>query len=218
MEVGIPHVSQLQQARQRIEKWCESELEIVLKIVKIKNSTNEVDNLNKQIQDLISKIKSQQKIKKKAYISKVQVQKELQSECEVKRSSRAGKEKLIATLKEEITHLQVQLDSFKKRGTHCDEKFKLLEEEEVLSCKLLGLQIKKVKGPWLQFVFTQIDVNKPESCCFFLLKIDESRKYIVGDCQPKVRDIDQLLERLNSTNNLRAFVHAMRKRFVSHVR
>ncbi|XP_078571685.1 kinetochore protein Spc25-like [Branchiostoma floridae x Branchiostoma japonicum] len=75
----------------------------------------------------------------------------------------------------------------------------------------LGLKFRKLDGGRLQFAFTVIDVKNPDRAFVFTLKVDS--KYEVVDCDPKVADLDDLVAKLNSTNNLSAFVQTMRKRF-----
>jgi hypothetical protein len=101
-----------------------------------------------------------------------------------------------------------------KEATNVEPASNLLEEEEALSVKQLSLEIKKVTGGWLQFVFTNINRQKPDSCFVFSLKLDENRTYVAGDCQPQISDMDVLIHKLNSTNNLSTFVRSVRKRFI----
>eukprot|EP00058_Branchiostoma_floridae_P006524 XP_002592012.1 hypothetical protein BRAFLDRAFT_122388 [Branchiostoma floridae] len=75
----------------------------------------------------------------------------------------------------------------------------------------LGLKFRKLDGGRLQFAFTVIDVKNPDRAFVFTLKVDS--KYEVVDCDPKVADLDDLVAKLNTTNNLSAFVQTMRKRF-----
>ncbi|KAK3108259.1 hypothetical protein FSP39_004318 [Pinctada imbricata] len=94
---------------------------------------------------------------------------------------------------------------------------KQLREIEMYSkfySERLALNIIKCSGGRLQFVFTSINPNDPEAVCYFFMKIEgENRKYNVVDCEPAVPDLEELVEKLNRTNNLKSFVVAVRKRF-----
>ncbi|KAK7110643.1 kinetochore protein Spc25-like [Littorina saxatilis] len=93
-----------------------------------------------------------------------------------------------------------------------DEKLKELRKGVELFKDRLGLSFKKTTGNRLQIVFTNIDHKDPDCPFYFFLQVDNG-KYIISDCEPPVPDLDALVEKLNSSNNLRSFVVAIRKHF-----
>ncbi|KAH9520262.1 kinetochore-associated Ndc80 complex subunit spc25 [Bulinus truncatus] len=192
------------QAQSRTIKWLETEFESVLQ----KFDAKPVDFESKMV-ELESKFESQQKLKK---IENINIFK-LKEDLDLKKTKKLGKEKVFNVLEEELMQLKQELESIKNASESKTNVKHLIEELKIFS-QFLGLQINKVKGGWLQFVFTEIDVNKPDSCYIFSLKLDSTKKYIVADCQPDISDMNYLVEKLNSTNNLSAFVHAVRRRFL----
>ncbi|XP_066302313.1 kinetochore protein Spc25-like [Branchiostoma lanceolatum] len=91
------------------------------------------------------------------------------------------------------------------------QKMEELQKAVVFFKDRLGLKFRKLDGGRLQFSFTLIDAKDPDRAFVFTLKVDS--KYEVVDCDPKVSDLDDLVAKLNATNNLSAFVQTMRKRF-----
>ncbi|XP_013088696.2 kinetochore protein Spc25-like isoform X2 [Biomphalaria glabrata] len=201
MQSVIPN---FHQAKNRTLKWLQLEMDSLLQ-------KNDVDTeFSSQIIELESKFECLLKTKTKENLNILQ----MKEYCELKKASNLAKEKLLNNLEEELALLKTEKLSLKTVSQN-KVNLKQLTEESNMFSQHLGLKMTKVKGGWLQFVFTLIDVNKPDSCYFFSLKVDSSKKYIVADCQPEIKDMDHLVEKLNSTNNLKAFVHAVRRRFVS---
>ncbi|KAK0058000.1 kinetochore protein Spc25 [Biomphalaria pfeifferi] len=190
------------QAKNRTLKWLQLEMDSLLQ-------KNDVDTeFSSQIIEMESKFECLLKTKTKENLNILQ----MKEYCELKKASNLAKEKLLNNLEEELALLKTES---LKTVSQNKVNLKQLTEESSMFSQHLGLKMTKVKGGWLQFVFTLIDVNKPDSCYFFSLKVDSLKKYIVADCQPEIKDMDHLVEKLNSTNNLKAFVHAVRRRFVS---
>ncbi|BFZ01090.1 hypothetical protein BsWGS_04129 [Bradybaena similaris] len=172
--------------------------------------------LQKKLKLLEATIGEQHSKHKKADSTNKQRLKSLLADIDTKTKVKAAKERLIATLQDELAHLSME-KRLVRDVPNSELKTKQLEMEEAFSTRHLALEIKKVKGGWLQFVFTNINRQKPELPYCFSLQIDENRKYIVGKCQPEVADMEMLTEKLNATNNLSVFVHSVRKRFTDMV-
>lgn len=64
-----------------------------------------------------------------------------------------------------------------------------------------------------RFTFRGLYVGNPEQCFSFLLSTTDDDLYIVEECEPAVADEDLtgLLEELNSTEDLGAFIRQMRR-------
>ncbi|XP_041367880.1 kinetochore protein Spc25-like isoform X2 [Gigantopelta aegis] len=141
-------------------------------------------------------------------------------------------------LKEELTRLKTEADTrLQKKENMTEELQKVLEEKDHDSQKILaqekttkerlleleksaewfrnnlGLQFRKISGNKLQMIFTSVDDKDPKAPCSFHVQIDDSRKYIISNCEPPVEELDCLVEKLNATNNLSGFVQAIRKAF-----
>jgi Chromosome segregation protein Spc25 len=65
-------------------------------------------------------------------------------------------------------------------------------------------------------VFTQLNPDNPEKRFTFELQADDNDAFKVDACQPRIhpRKLDDLLDRVNQTNDLGAFVRGMRRAFV----
>ncbi|XP_059172780.1 kinetochore protein Spc25-like [Physella acuta] len=201
---------QLNQLKQHVTKWLQAEKENIEKLYDKK--FKDIETNNKKIQDLKMQKKLRQKVSKEAAQNNLQLMKSLKSELELKRTQQFANELMIKAYQEELEHLQSEQKAFTD-SNDLDNKQKHLEEEKDLFSKVYGLQIIKVKGGWLQFIFTQIDPSDPQSRFLFSLKLDDYRRYIGGDCQPLINDFEDLIKKLNSTNNLGMFVHSIREKF-----
>ncbi|KAK3759753.1 hypothetical protein RRG08_041712 [Elysia crispata] len=207
--------SRLHQSQGKIRRVL-SEFPFIIGDVKKKD---QFDLYQKNIQKYETACETQRKQQQKANVTNQQQLKDKQCEAELLQVRIEAEKKLIVLLQEELNHLQKEQATLKKDPAQgsSEEKAKQLEAEETLFKKFMATEINKVQGGWLQVIFTQIDPAKPNSIFFFMFKVDEKRRYIVGDCQPPLKDMDVLVERLNSTNDLSKFVHSIRKRFKQSV-
>ncbi|CAH3177544.1 unnamed protein product [Porites lobata] len=118
-----------------------------------------------------------------------------------------GIEHRLKKRKNEITSKE-QSSSFKiKQFTKGTEFFK----------ERLGLAFKKVDEDNLQFVFKFIDPNDEEKPFVFTVSITNQGTYSVKNCMPEVKELDEMVQQLNSTNNFSKFVVSMRRRFKDYV-
>ncbi|XP_063421628.1 kinetochore protein Spc25-like [Mytilus trossulus] len=105
-------------------------------------------------------------------------------------------------------------EALKTTSTDLDQEHADLQSQADIYTQSLDMQMKKTPGGRIQFIFSSLNRKNPDLTCYFFTKLSqEDRKYIVSDCEPSVPDLDQLVDKLNQTNNLRSFVVAMRKRF-----
>ncbi|XP_078084328.1 kinetochore protein Spc25 [Mustelus asterias] len=110
------------------------------------------------------------------------------------------KQELISTQKQEnkakLKELNMSAEIFKKR---------------------MGLEIRKVQGEQLQFIFKCISHKNPEQPFTFLLKFNEEGNYEVTSCEPPLECMALLQEKLKETNNFSAFLANVRKAFTTLV-
>ncbi|XP_046569870.1 kinetochore protein Spc25-like [Haliotis rubra] len=97
------------------------------------------------------------------------------------------------------------------------DKLTELERAAAMFQDRLGLKFKKTSGGRLQVVFTCVDDKDPDARFYFYVQINQGQ-YIVSGCEPLVDNFDVLVEKLNSTNNFRSFVIAVRKAFKSTIK
>ncbi|KAL4636197.1 kinetochore protein Spc25 [Arapaima gigas] len=95
------------------------------------------------------------------------------------------------------------------------EKLKNLNKAKQMFQDWLGLEIRKIHGEQLQFVFRNINSKDPESASTFILRISMEGSYEVISCDPPLECMGQLEKRLQETNNFSAFLANVRKEFVS---
>ncbi|XP_036400552.1 kinetochore protein Spc25 [Megalops cyprinoides] len=79
----------------------------------------------------------------------------------------------------------------------------------------LGLEIRKIHGEKLQFVFRNINHKDPEGAYTFILRINEEGSYEVVSCDPPLENMGLLERRLQETKNFSAFLANVRKEFSS---
>nr|XP_031307457.1 kinetochore protein Spc25 isoform X2 [Camelus dromedarius] len=82
----------------------------------------------------------------------------------------------IQDLKEEYARKKETISSANKAN---EERLKRLQKSAVVYKDRLGLEIRKIYGDKLQFIFTNIDPKHPESPFMFSLCLNEARDYEV---------------------------------------
>lgn len=139
--------------------------------------------------------------------------------------------KLIAEVKDKrvelaslTTHIQDLKDEYARKKETISaaqeankERLKRLQLSADLYKDRLGLEIRKIYGNKLQFIFTNIDPKNPESPFMFSVCLDEERNYEVSDSSPHLECLADLQEKLRKTNNFSAFLANVRKEFTAVV-
>ncbi|XP_037678859.1 kinetochore protein Spc25-like [Choloepus didactylus] len=98
-----------------------------------------------------------------------------------------------------------------------EERLKRLQKSADLHKDRLGLEIRKIYGDKLQFIFTNIDLKHPENPYMFSLRLNEARDYQVSDSAPYLEHLAEFQENVRKTNNFSAFLANVRKTFTSMV-
>ncbi|KAM6178537.1 kinetochore protein Spc25 [Rhynchocyon petersi] len=120
----------------------------------------------------------------------------------------------IQDLKEEYVKKKETISTANKA---IEERLKRLQKSADLYKNLLGLEIRKIYGDKLQFIFTNIDPKHPESPFVFSLQLNEARDYEVSDSSPHLECLTEFQEKLRKTNNFSAFLANVRKAFIAMV-
>ncbi|XP_055071877.2 kinetochore protein Spc25 [Misgurnus anguillicaudatus] len=81
--------------------------------------------------------------------------------------------------------------------------------------KHLSLEIRKIQGEKLQFVFRNISREDPDMVHAFLLQLDAEGVYHIISCDPPLEKMAHLELRLQETNNFSAFLANVRREFVA---
>ncbi|XP_028618824.1 kinetochore protein Spc25 isoform X1 [Grammomys surdaster] len=120
----------------------------------------------------------------------------------------------IQDLKEEYARKKETISTANKAN---EERLKRLQKSADLYRDRLGLEIRKIPGDKLQFIFTSIDPKNPESPYMFSLSINETKEYEVFDCSPHLECLEEFQEKVRKTNNFSAFLANVRKAFIAKV-
>lgn len=120
----------------------------------------------------------------------------------------------IQDLKEEYARKKETISTANKAN---EERLKQLQKSADLYRDRLGLEIRKIHGDKLQFIFTSIDPKNPESPYLFSLSINEAKEYEVSDCSPHLECLAEFQEKVRETNNFSAFLANVRKAFIAKV-
>ncbi|CAO2597193.1 Kinetochore protein Spc25 [Lemmus lemmus] len=136
------------------------------------------------------------------------------SEVKNKKEELEGLTANIQNLKEEYCRKKETISTANKAN---GERLKRLQTSADLYRDHLGLEIRKIHGDKLQFIFTGIDPKKPESPYMFSLSLNEAKDYEVSDCSPPLECLAELQEKVRKTNNFSAFLANVRKAFIATV-
>lgn len=133
----------------------------------------------------------------------------------------------------QLASLQQQLVHYQEEEIQSQEKLETLRQEhELLRQKVehnlqdltqgvtlyskLGLEFQKADGDSMKFIFTQIDQANPQRQFYFVMFVDDRNIYQLVETSPALpsSQVSQLLQTLNETNDISAFVYRMRCLFV----
>ncbi|XP_020317664.1 kinetochore protein Spc25 [Oncorhynchus kisutch] len=79
----------------------------------------------------------------------------------------------------------------------------------------LGLEIRKIHGEKLQFIFRDINQKDSECVYTFMLRISEGGLYQIVSSDPPLDCMAHLEQRLQETNNFSAFLANVRREFLA---
>ncbi|XP_051999027.1 kinetochore protein Spc25-like [Xyrauchen texanus] len=94
------------------------------------------------------------------------------------------------------------------------DRLKKLNKCKDVFQKHLSLEIRKIQGEKLQFVFRNISRKDPDIVHSFLLQLDAEGVYHIISCDPPLEKMAHLERRLQETNNFSAFLANVRREFV----
>ncbi|KAM9294352.1 kinetochore protein Spc25 [Gastrophryne carolinensis] len=118
----------------------------------------------------------------------------------------------IHTLQEELRRKKEAALANKKANK---EKLKELHKSACLFKERLGLEIRKLHGDRLQFVFRCInpnDLDQPYSC---IISFDSNGDYLLSGCDPPLACITEYERKVRETRNFSALLTNLRKSFAA---
>lgn len=89
----------------------------------------------------------------------------------------------------------------------------LAKYEAALGLKVARVENADASAMDLRFSFSHLDERAPEREAVFCLRLGESGKYELIECDPLVPDADALMRDLNATNDFFSFVPTIRAQF-----
>ncbi|TRY92798.1 hypothetical protein DNTS_024868, partial [Danionella cerebrum] len=95
------------------------------------------------------------------------------------------------------------------------DRLKKLNKCKDVFQKHLSLEIRKIQGEKLQFVFRNISRKDPDAVHMFLLHLDAEGVYHIISCDPPLETMAHFEKKLQETNNFTAFLANVRREFVA---
>lgn len=202
------------------QKWIGTELKGHLERLdqeqekKIKHYQDEIGSHENNIK----KIQGLAKNNKKALEDQVQRLTDLRQELKILTTQTQSALQQGEQLHSEISNTQQNIhhrnEALKGTSQDTEKTHKELEQALGFYRDRLDMHFQKISGGRLQYCFSSVDKENPDVTCCFCLKINGDRTYTVSDFSPELDGVQELEEKLNSTNNLRSFIVAVRKKFV----
>ncbi|KAK7154581.1 hypothetical protein R3I94_007794 [Phoxinus phoxinus] len=162
--------------------------------------------------DMIHAYKQDLKEKTSLLKEKSAEQLEVLSEIEDKEHHKALLFQRIEKLKKDQTRNRELIQSQNKANK---DRLKKLNKCKDVFQKHLSLEIRKIQGEKLQFVFRNISRKDPDMVHTFLLQLDAEGVYHIISCDPPLEKMAHLEQRLQETNNFSAFLANVRREFVA---
>ncbi|XP_056402310.1 kinetochore protein Spc25 [Hyla sarda] len=116
------------------------------------------------------------------------------------------------SLREEIAHKRELALANKKVNK---EKLKELQNAATLFKERLGLDIRKLQGDRLQFVFRGINPKDPEEPFTFIIYFNMEGEYQLTGCDPPLDCMAEYEKKLQETKNFPALLANLRKSFAA---
>jgi len=126
------------------------------------------------------------------------------------KTSMLEKNQRLQTMRDELESLRRQE---REKDSGSKDKRTLLEQEIRKESELLGLEIRNTRDQSIILSYSNIDRSNSgrKYCCE--LKV-VGRAYQLGEINPQIPDIQELLSTLNYTNDFSGFVVKLRERFL----
>ncbi|KAM4608983.1 kinetochore protein Spc25 [Polymixia lowei] len=140
---------------------------------------------------------------------------ERMSEMERKEAQKDDISQKIQRLREEQAKRRELIVSQNKANK---DRLKNLNKAKQVFQDRLGLEIRKIHGEKLQFIFRNIKPADQDSAYTFTMGIKENGSYQIVSSDPPLECMPVLENRLQETNNFSAFLANIRKEFVSQAR
>lgn len=214
----------LKQTQDKIRYWVSDELNLILS-----TQTNKHESLLKEYSAEKEKLKHQITNKQKEDVA---TSKKLEEKCKQLSELKAELEQLCSVtqrLNSTKSETEAQIESTKKEieevkrdiaaPTEAKQKLEYLQQASKVFGSALGLTFRKTKGSKMQILFNNIDEKDPLMTFYFFLQIHgTTRKYVVMDPEPPIEGVEELVARVNETNDFRQFIIDMRQKFKETVK
>ncbi|XP_076026242.1 kinetochore protein Spc25 [Genypterus blacodes] len=98
------------------------------------------------------------------------------------------------------------------------KRIKVLQQAREIFQDALGLEIRKIQGELVQFIFKHINPVDDDSVYIITIGIKEDGLYQIVSSDPPLECVPALERRLKETNNLPAFLANVRKGFITQAK
>ncbi|CAL8268697.1 unnamed protein product [Lota lota] len=98
------------------------------------------------------------------------------------------------------------------------DRLKNLKKAKQVFQERLGLEIRRIHGQKLQFIFQNINPASPDNAYTFTMGIQADGSYQIMSSDPVLESLEDLKTHLHKTNNISAFLANVRKEFVKQAR
>ncbi|KAK8744558.1 hypothetical protein OTU49_000869 [Cherax quadricarinatus] len=177
-----------------------------------KKSKDDIDELNQKIKGIRQEISSIHKDKDRAGREMQRLVQELEnisiSLSEKTKEMEEHKEKL-QELEKRVNQKMTLVENTEKNNQDCVSN---IERGVMMFSTHLGLNVKCTNRNTLLFIFTQINRAQPNEEYMLELTLDEEKYHLLRSV-PEISNLQELEDRLNSTNNFSGCIVHIRKLF-----
>jgi len=196
--------------------------------IKFQNKTQDETILNSEIMDNLEKLSEaiaaldeatnqKENVRLKTSNEEKNLEDILNEVKAISKREQTTKKKLLG-ISEAVEKKKSELHTKRNQNASSSDLYK--EKQNVMSSELekwkktLGLELIRSTHEGLIFKFTNVQRDDPDKIFTCELSV-ENRVYRINNCSPSFEGISEMVDTLNSTNDLSGFVVTLRKKFAS---
>jgi len=196
--------------------------------IKFQNKTQDETILNSEIMDNLEKLSEaiaaldeatnqKENVRLKTSNEEKNLEDILNEVKAISKREQTTKKKLLG-ISETVEKKKSELHTKRNQNASSSDLYK--EKQNVMSSELekwkktLGLELIRSTHEGLIFKFTNVQRDDPDKIFTCELSV-ENRVYRINNCSPSFEGISEMVDTLNSTNDLSGFVVTLRKKFAS---
>eukprot|EP01104_Vermistella_antarctica_P011552 TRINITY_DN3234_c0_g1_i1.p1 TRINITY_DN3234_c0_g1~~TRINITY_DN3234_c0_g1_i1.p1 ORF type:complete len:223 (+),score=81.99 TRINITY_DN3234_c0_g1_i1:168-836(+) len=213
---------ELQKHQEDMQEWADNVTSTAneMKMAHKKNMQTQKENVSTLQKTLASKNQSAEDTKRDIAAETANLERTREKLNDLQTKENALPEKVDAA-RQSLARDRQAVETLKSEAATAEKerKYKIHELSKGISLykKHLGLEFQRVGNDRLRFIFWNIDPAKHDRKFYFNIRINPSQVYQLVSCKPPLEDADDLVQKLNSTNDFSQFVQAMRRKFCALV-